>query len=120
MPAQSAQTGWSPRGADLPGSMRSVPQPGQVPWVRMAIVKQVPQILPSGQLARCLPAAREHLSQVNAPVVRGRPRTASRELMSAVIADYPGSFGPDGLVQVHDVGVGGDLADLGICRCNGD
>lgn len=100
--------------------MRSVPQPGQFPWVRMATVKQVPQILPSGQLARCLLAAREHLSQVNAPVVRGRPRMAIRGLISAVIADYPGTFGPDGLVQVHDIGVGSDFADLGICRRDGD
>ncbi|WP_211206313.1 hypothetical protein, partial [Acaricomes phytoseiuli] len=88
--------------------MRCVRQPGQVPCVRMATVKQVPQILPSGQLARCLPAAREHLSQVKSPVVRGRPRTTSRGVISAVIADHAGAFGADRLVQVHDVGVGGD------------
>jgi hypothetical protein len=64
----------------------------------MAAVKQVPQILPSGQLARCRPAALEHLSQVNAPVVRGRPRLKGRGVISAVIADHAGAFGPDGLV----------------------
>lgn len=88
--------------------------------MRMATVKQVPQILPSGQLARCLPAVLEHLSQVNAPDVRGRPRTAIRGVISAVIADHAGPFGSDGLVQVHDVGVGGDLADFRIRRRDGD
>lgn len=88
--------------------------------MRIATVKQVPQILPSGQLARCLPAAREHLSQVNAPVVRGRPRTAMRRGISAIIADYSGPFGPDGLVQVHDIGVRSDLPDLSVRCSDGD
>lgn len=77
--------------------MRSVLQPGQGPSVRMATAKQVPQILPRGQLARCLPAVFEHLAQVNTPAVRGRPRTMVRGLISAVIADDTGTFGSDGL-----------------------
>jgi hypothetical protein len=85
----------------------------------MATVKQVPQILPSGQLARCLPAAREHLSQMNAPVA-GAAADVGRGVMSAVIADHAGPFGPDGLVQIDDVGIRGDLADLGVCGRDGD
>jgi hypothetical protein len=99
--------------------MRSVPQAGQGPWVRMAVVKQVPQILPSDQLARSLPAAREHLSQVNAPAVGAAPPDGARGDLSR----HRGSRGrvwPDCLVQIDDVGVGGDLADFRIRRRDGD
>ena len=74
---------------------------GQVPVVRTAVWKQVPQIPPSGQRVRSLLAARPQRSQRASPVVRGRPRRRVVELGSGVIDD-PGAHGSE-LVHRDDV-----------------
>ncbi|GAA5202029.1 hypothetical protein GCM10023346_47860 [Arthrobacter gyeryongensis] len=62
--------------------------------MRVAVVKQGPQIFPSGQLARVLAAVRPQRAHVAAPVVRGRPRLVLRGLrpsgFSLVIVDDAG------------------------------
>jgi hypothetical protein len=61
-----------------PGEQPVGPAGGQVPWERVATVKQGPQILPSGQLALVLPALRPQRPQRTVPLLRGRPRTVLR------------------------------------------
>ena len=83
MPAQGAQRGPS-SSVGGPGSSLCCPQPGQVPWVRVATVKQGPQILPSGQVALVLPALRLHRAQVAVPLVRAVVRVARSSVRVAV------------------------------------
>src|SRR5690606_12231610 len=107
MPAQGPQVG-APSSVGGPGSSRSSPQAGQVPWVRVAREKEGPPMGPSGQRVRAFPAARWRRAQVTTPVVRGRPRVVDRGVSptgwSVVIVDHPGAAGPGRAVEVDDVG----------------
>ena len=92
MPAQSRQM--SVPSVDLPGSSLSSPQSGQEPWVRSAVVKQIPQMAPSGQVTRIFAAIRPHRSHRWSPSDRGRPRVPG-----LVVVKDPG---PDGFVGVSE------------------
>src|SRR4051794_5558832 len=124
MPAHGAQRG-PPAAAGGPGSSRWRPQPGQIPWVRVAVVKQGPQTGPSGHVARVLPAFRPHRAQVAVPVVRGLPSLVLRGVSpsgdSVVIVDDAGPSRADGAVQVNDVGgAGSGFAGADVGGCDGD
>lgn len=108
MPAQSLQM--SVPSVALPGRSLSSPQPEQDPRVRSAVVKQIPQMAPSGQVTRIFAAIRPHRSHRCPPSDRGRPRVPR-----LVVVKDPRPDGFVGVSEADDVfpGVGGLLLAFG-------
>jgi hypothetical protein len=118
MPAQSRQMP-DPSGF-LPGSSLSSPQPGHDPRVRRAVVKQIPQMAPSGQVTRIFAAMRPQRAHRCSPSDRGRPRVP---VLVVVKDPCPDGFvgvsepddilpGSDGLAQFSRVAHSGMAAGL--------
>lgn len=70
------------------------------------MVKQIPQIRPSGQVTRAFATWRPHRSQTTSPVLRGRPRP---RLAVSVAMGQPGTNRFDAVGDLGDVGIGCDL-----------